>query len=200
MIQQFFLEKRPHNGLTYDEYFKLFKEKVANTDPDSLQEEARKFLEYSILNFQRSTRIHKTYSVDPQLKESVEKISQNQLWMLITENWCGDSAQNLPYIAEIAKLNPKINLRIILRDSNLDIIDLYKTNETRSIPKLVAFDEIGNELFQWGPRPKPAQELVTKLKNEGMTHDKFIEQLHLWYGKNRGKELENEFKKILGAE
>ncbi len=200
MIQQFYLDKRPHNGLTYDEYFKLFKEKVENTDPDSLQEEARKYLEYSKLNFQRSTRIHKTYSVDPQLKEAIENITLNQLWMVITENWCGDSAQNLPFIAEIGKLSAKISLRIVLRDSNPDIIDLYLTNGTRSIPKLVAFDESGNELFQWGPRPKPAQELVTKLKNEGMTHDKFIEQLHLWYGKNHGKELEYEFKRILGAE
>jgi hypothetical protein len=118
--------------------------------------------------------------------------------MVISEAWCGDSAQNLPYIAKIAECNPLINLRIILRDSNLDIMDLYLADgKSRSIPKLVAFDEDGNELFQWGARPKEAQELVTRLKNEGMEKEKFLEQLHLWYGRDRGRTLENELKIIL---
>ena len=48
------------------------------------------------------------------LRDEIDKIEDNQLWMVITENWCGDSAQNLPYIARIASLNKKIELRIIL--------------------------------------------------------------------------------------
>lgn len=42
-----------------------------------------------------------------------------------------------------------------------------------------------------GPRPKFAQDLVNQLKSEGFK-EKFNEQLHLWYGRNRGKELELE--------
>jgi hypothetical protein len=194
MVSKFFLDRRPHNGLTYKEYFKQFQTKVDTFDPSSLNEDEKKLFEYTKLNFQRSSRINKTYNVSSNLCETMKKISKNQLWMVITEDWCGDSAQNLPYIAKISECNLKIDLRILLRDHNLDIMDLYLTNnKLRSIPKLVAFDEVGNELFQWGSRPKEAQDLVTRLKEEGKTHDEFIEQLHLWYGKNRGKSLESEF-------
>ncbi|MEW6654984.1 MAG: thioredoxin family protein, partial [Bacteroidota bacterium] len=110
----------------------------------------------------------------------------------LSEDWCGDSAQVLPYFAEIAKLNANIKLRILLRDKNLDIMDQYQTNRTRSIPKLVAFDLEGNELYQWGPRPKAAVELIAKLKGEGKTKEEFLEQLHLWYARNRGVEILNE--------
>ena len=48
----------------------------------------------------------------------------------------------------MAELNQKINLKIILRDTNPVIMDLYLTNGTRSIPIFVAFDEKGNELFR----------------------------------------------------
>lgn len=200
MHHQFFADKRPHNGMTYSDYFEKFRIKVETIDPTNLIGEEKERSEYRKLNFQRSSRIHKTYLVDPVLCDMIKNISKPQLWMVITEDWCGDSSQNFPYIAMMSKFNPLINLRIILRDQNTDIMDLYLTDGiSRSIPKLVAFDEHGEEIFQWGPRPREAQELVNKLKSEGKTHDEFIEQLHLWYGRNRGKAIESEFKEILGS-
>jgi hypothetical protein len=118
--------------------------------------------------------------------------------MVITETWCSDSAQNLPIIAKAAELNDKIDLRILLRDSNTDIIDHYLTNgKSRSIPILVAFDSDGNELFKWGPRPDTAKTLVTNLKSDGFSKEEFNHQLHLWYGRNRGKEFESELVELL---
>ena len=118
--------------------------------------------------------------------------------MVITEDWCGDSAQNLPYIAALAKMNSNISLRILLRDENPDIIDQYLTKGiSRSIPILVAFDEAGEELFRWGPRPKEAQELVEELKANGYIKKDYIEKLHYWYAKNRGNNIEAELTKLL---
>jgi len=59
------------------------------------------------------------------------------------------------------------------------------------------YDENGNEIFRWGPRPKEAQQLVTRLKSEGMEHDAFVEQLHLWYARNKGVALVSELKTLL---
>lgn len=111
--------------------------------------------------------------------------------MVITESWCGDSAQNLPVISKIARLNSNIALRIILRDSNLDIMDNYLTNGvSRSIPILVAFDMDGNEIFRWGPRPKPAMQLVKKFRERGIVKEEYYKKLHLWCGRNKGRELD----------
>ena len=117
--------------------------------------------------------------------------------MVITENWCGDSAQNLPYIAKLSELNKNINLLIVLRDSNLDIMNKYLTNGTMSIPILIVFDENDYELFKWGPRPEKVKEEIKRLKTEGIVKPELYEKLHLWYGRNRGEELLKELSELL---
>ncbi len=197
MPNQFFVEKRVQNGLKYIDYFENSFKKAVETNPDTLIGEERTHYEYVKLNIKRSERIHKTYVVSDELKDKLNQITEPQLWMVITEMWCGDSAQNLPFIAKMASINHLIDLRIIIRDENLDIMDEYLTNGTRSVPKLVAFDVDGNELFQWGSRPLEAVELVNKAKAEGKTKYQFIEELHLWYGRNKGKAIESEILAIL---
>jgi hypothetical protein len=183
--------------MTFSDYAEKMKIEAEKLDDPNLSQLEREYLSLVKLNYQRFSRILRTYKVDDSLVEKIKNISSPQIWMIISEVSCGDSAQNVPYIARIAEINPLIHLKIILRDSNLDIMDLYLTDgKSRSIPKLVAFDENGNELFQWGARPREAQELVNRLRSEGMSKEKFLEQLHLWYGRDRGKSLEQEFKEI----
>lgn len=199
MVHQFFLDRRPHKGLTFSNYFEMMRIEAEKSDSPNLSQQEIEDRSLVILNHQRFSRIVRTYKVDESLHEIVKNISSPQIWMIISEISCGDSAQIIPYIAKIAEINPLISLRIILRDSNLDIMDHYLTDgKSRSIPKWVAFDEEGQELFQWGARPRQAQNLVNRLRNEGMPKEKFLEQLHLWYGRDRGKSLENELKEILG--
>lgn len=195
MKKQFFEDKRPHNGLNYNEYNEMI-EKLFE-ESSKLDDSELAMIEYTKMNIHRSNRIHKTYKPGEEITNQIKSIDKKQIWMVVTEEWCGDSAQNLPHFAMWSELNENIDLKILLRDDNLDIIDQYLTNETRSIPILVAFDEEGNELFKWGPRPKEAADLVKQLKSEGMEKKEFIEKLHLWYGRNRGKALETEFLSIL---
>ncbi len=199
MAHQFFKDRRPHNGLTYEEYNKRWIEELQNRNPENLSAEEKDLFEYKKLNKQRSERIDKTYQPSEKIIKLTQALKGKQHWMINTEPWCGDSAQNLPYIKKIASLNPDIDFKIILRDSNPDIMDLYLTHGTKSIPKLVAFDEDGNELFIWGPRPKAAQELINQLKSEGIVKPELYEKLHLWYGRNRGKDIEDEFLNILSS-
>lgn len=193
------LERILTAGYTYAEYSRKNLEEIEKTNYDELSESDKELFEYKKLNLQRTQRIEKSYRVSEELKSEIESIKEKQLWMVITEAWCGDSAQNLPYIAGAASLNGNIELRIMLRDSNPDIMDLYLTNGTRSIPKLVAFDKEGNELFAWGPRPKAAQLLMNQWKSEGIVKPELYEKLHLWYGRNRGRDVEAELIEILAS-
>lgn len=198
MAQKFFVDKRPHNGLTYEKFTENMNKKVEETNVEELSDKEKSLFNYTKLNLHRSKRIDKTYKIDPELEEAIKSISEKQIWMIITEDWCGDSAQNLPHIAKMTSLNDNIELRIIERDKNLDIMDLYLTNgKSRSIPKLVVFNEEGNEIFQWGPRPEELAKQVAEWKTEGIEMDEIKEKIHLWYGRNRGKAIESEFKSIL---
>ena len=194
----FFVNGKINNSLSYAEYFELFKEKAEKIIDVELNNDEISQLNLTKLNFQRSSRINKTYTVSADFCEKIKSINKPQIWMLITEDWCGDSAQNIPHIVKMAECNSLIDLEIVLRDTNLDIIDNYLTNGvSRSIPKFVAFDLDGNELFQWGPRPQEAQEVVNAAKASGKPKEEFLNELHLWYARNKGKALENEFNELI---
>jgi hypothetical protein len=197
MTQTFHPDKRVFEGMTYRQYSELTRAECAKTDTHHLSAEEKESIELKRLNCHRMKRIDNSYTPGPEITNEINRIDSYRLWMVITENWCGDSAQNLPYIAGLAALNKNIDLRIILRDSNPDIMDHYLTNGTRSIPKLVAFDKDGIELFQWGARPAQAQELVSKLKQRGLEKKAYLEKLHSWYARSRGADIENEFLLLL---
>ncbi len=197
LLPRFLTEMKPVDPMTYEDFLQQIVEDVENTNPDELEGIDRKYYEYKKLNIQRSRRLEKQYSPSEKLIEAVNKVNTPQLWLVITESWCGDSAQSLPIIAKAAALNENIKLRIIQRDKNLHIMDKYLTNGSRSIPVLVAFDNDGNELFRWGPRPKAAQELVSSLKEKGLTKEEFNSKLHLWYARNKGEEIDNELSALI---
>jgi len=194
-----FKEKILSNGKSYSQYTIETVEYINSTNSVQLSVDEKELFEYIKLNLQRSTRIDKSFVPSEDLKDAMAGVTDKQTWMVITENWCGDSAQVLPVIAKAALLNENIDLIILNRDKNLDIIDLYLTNGTRSIPVLVAFDTEGNELFKWGPRPQPAVELIKQLKSKGVEKKEMYENLHLWYGRNRGVEIDKELTVMINS-
>ena len=183
--------------LSYEEYLKIFYNQISVENSESLNEYDKIHFENRKINFQRTSRLIKTFIPADETKNIFLQIEATQRWFIITESWCGDSAQNLPIIAKLASLSEKINFKIVLRNSNLDFMDLHLTNGKRSIPKLIVFDENDNELFVWGPRPAEAQNLFTKLKNEGVEKSEINKHLHLWYGRNKGKEVEKEIAELV---
>lgn len=183
--------------LTYNEFVHEFTRQISVSDINTLNDYDKSFYDYRKLNFQRSSRLEKTFIPTDETKQLFSEITQQQKWIVITESWCGDSAQNLPVIAKLAQLSGLIEFKIVLRDSNLEFMDLHLTNGGRAIPKVIVFDENDNEIFQWGPRPVEAQNLFTRLKNDGMPKPDINKELHLWYGRNRGKEVEREIYELL---
>lgn len=181
---------------TYESYLKHFEEWVKNGETSSLNP-SQALIDFTKLNLARTHRIHKTISISAALKKAVENLEHSYTWMVITEAWCGDSAQNLPVIAELARLNPdKIKFYILLRDENSELMENYLTSGARAIPKLIAVnDTLGKDAFVWGPRPAHAQKLLTAWKNnpEGKTWDEFEKELHGWYAKDKATSIQEEF-------
>lgn len=193
----FFDENRPHNGRSYDAYVRYWREKAATPLEEAADRSARKRLHYYRYNLDRSESVHEAYEPSESLREAVASIPAPHLWMVITEPWCGDSAYNLPVIAEAAALTDAITLRILLRDDNLDIMDQYLTSGSRSIPKLVAFSEDGSELFTWGPRPEGARALRQQLVDEGASKETVIDRLLAHYEDGGWRAVEDELVEAL---
>lgn len=189
-----FSKERILAGLTYDAFLDRFEQQVQDETPDDITPERLELLK---LNLHRSRRVTRTTKISEELQSLVESIASPQLWLVLTEDWCGDSAQILPQIVRVAELNDNITLRILPRDENLDIMDEYLTNGNRAIPKLIAYNDAGEELFTWGPRPIAAVELIKAEKESGKSKEEWQKDLHLWYAKNRGEEVNTEFTRIL---
>lgn len=197
-LEHFKNEKSDVDFFSNIEFVENIEFKVVEENYNLLSEIDKKHLDNIKINLHRMKRIQKTFKPNEEIKKMISNIDKPQTWLVITEDWCGDSAQNIPYFFEYAKLNSLINFQIILRDENLDLLESYFTSENpKSIPKLVGFDVNSNELFIWGARPKVAQDLVMQWKADGFEKDEFNKKLHLWYGRNRGKELEREIVELL---
>ena len=149
---------------------------------------------YTALNVQRMSRLDKTVKLLPELVAAASGLTASYIWLIITEGWCGDAAQLVPVIEAVAQASAgHLRTAYVLRDDNPDLIDRYLTNGTRSIPKLVVLRaDTLTEVLHWGPRPAEAQDLLTRLKAEGMAHDDYVREIHAWYAHDRTQATQRE--------
>lgn len=92
--------------------------------------------------------------------------------VVITEDWCGDAIANVPVLGRLAEVSGKLNLRIFLRDQNLDLMDQYlKEGKHRSIPTFVLFDADFNELGYWIERPARVTEKMNAMRADLFAND-----------------------------
>ncbi|MFY0602642.1 MAG: thioredoxin family protein [Flavobacteriaceae bacterium] len=173
-------------AITYPAYRKLVSELLLqgkSTGPN----QSDSLLNYSKLNDKRMNRLDKTTKLTEDTISTIKKIKAPQTWLVLTESWCGDAAQTLPIIHKIAALNPNIDLKIVLRDENEELMDQFLTNGGRSIPKLIAINEDHEVVNSWGPRPSVATKMVHDYKTtHGQLDADFKKDLQLWYNKDKG--------------
>jgi len=185
------------NSMTYAEYIKLIDDLLLDgktTGP--VQSEA--MFNYGKLNRQRIHRLEKTVKLTDSIIEKARNVDHKMIWLIITEGWCGDAAQNIPTIEKIAAESENIETRYVLRDENIELMDAYLTNGGRSIPKLIALDaETLEELGNWGPRPQAAMDLFNEMKSRGLEKPLMMENIQRWYLADKEKSLQAEFEILL---
>lgn len=192
------LEKvRFNEGMTFNDYKSLFEKLVENKSTTG-SDQSEEMVNYTKLNLQRTERVIKTTQISADLETVLQKNDKAINWLIITEPWCGDAAQSVAAFDIFSKLNPKINLRLFLRDENEDLMNQFLTNGTKSIPVVVFMDNEMNALAHWGPRPKLAQDMVLEYK-KNPTKEKmaFYADMHAWYAKDRTHEIQKEITEIL---
>lgn len=191
------MKKYIDGSMTFAEYTKLLDglmELGMTTGPNQGEE----MLHYAKLNRQRMNRLEKTLVLDDGVVAAARNVNRKMIWLVITEGWCGDAAQNIPAFEKIAAESPNIETRYLLRDENLELIDQYLTDGGRAIPKLIAIDADSFEvLFAWGARPKAAQELFLELKAQDAEKLSVIESIQRWYNADKNRSIQAEFAGLL---
>jgi len=188
--------------MNYIEYRNLI-DQLLTENKTTGHDQSEKNLNYAKLNQQRMHRLEKTIVLDDSYAAIFHKIEQAIEVLVITEGWCGDSAQICPWFNALENVsNGKLKSHYLLREEHPEIMDRFLTNGSRSIPKFIFFSPISGEvLATWGPRPKAIQDwfLDAKVKFPDLTKDEIGLQLHQFYTQDKGHEILSDLKNILNT-
>ncbi|KQB99451.1 thioredoxin family protein [Pedobacter sp. Hv1] len=186
------------DGLDYTSYRELVNKLLTEgktTGPD----DSDAMLHYTKMNVQRMNRVDKTTVLNEDMLKAISEVKGKYHFLVITEGWCGDAAQIVPIINKIVlAAEDKFDLKLVLRDQHLPLIDAHLTNGGRAIPVLLILDENKEPVLpKWGPRPEVLQTLLAQWKKDSTDMMLIAEQLHGWYAKDKTQSTQAELTQVL---
>ena len=183
-------------GLAYQAYRDLVDELLA-TGKTTGADDSAAMLHYSKMNVQRMGRLDKTITLNEDFLNVLANITRKYRMLVVLEGWCGDAAQIIPLFEKIKLAAPAhFELRFVLRDENLELIDAHLTNGGREIPVLLILDAEGVVLNKWGPRPALLNPLMADWKKESDDMLIIAEKLHGWYAKDKTHATQQELTEL----
>ena len=186
-----------HSYVSYRNHIKDLMKEGKSTG----NEQSEALTHYSELNESRMNRLEKTVKISTEITQKLNQLNRDYVWLVISEGWCGDAAQILPVINKMAELSEKIDLKIVFRDENEDLMNLFLSNGTKSIPKLLILDKSTlNVLGHFGPRPMGAKQLILDYKAKyGIVDETAKTNLQLWYLHDKGLSTQKEILDLILA-
>lgn len=154
------------------------------------------FLERPKKNNDLWNMLYKRAKVSDEIAARVAEIWHPWHLLVLSEDWCGDSLNTLPVVARLTEATPLIDMRIIGRDANLDIMSSHLTGASRSIPVIMVLDDDFNEHGWWGPRPGPLQTWVME-RGLALPKDERYREVRTWYARDHGETALNELLEII---
>ena len=192
------ISKAMINSFSYSEYRKTIIN-LLTIDKSTGNEQSEDLTQFSILNETRMHRLDKTIVISDDVIKKLNSLKKNYIWLVLSEGWCGDAAQIMPILNKMALAAQSIELKIVFRDENPDLMNLFLTNGAKAIPKLIVLDKKTlNIEANWGPRPKGALELIANYKEKfGEIDANAKTELQLWYLHDKGFSTQNEVSELM---
>ncbi|MGD2069620.1 MAG: thioredoxin family protein [Gemmatimonadota bacterium] len=135
---------------------------------------------------------------DDLVTEAVRALDRPLHLLALSEDWCGDAVNILPVVARFVERVPGLDLRVLGRDANPDLMDAHLTDgRSRSIPVVIVFDEDFLEVGWWGPRPAELQAWV--LDHLDMPSRERYREVRRWYARDRGRTTLTELLSVVMA-
>ncbi|OYU84962.1 MAG: thioredoxin family protein [Flavobacterium sp. BFFFF2] len=186
------------SSLTYNEYREWIRKQLA-LGLSTGDEQSEALTHYSELNEARMRRLDKTLHILPEVSAALLPYKAKWIGLALAEGWCGDAAQIVPIWHKMAEETQAFSLHIVLRDRHDELMQLFLTNGTKSIPKLIVLDAQTHELVaHYGPRPVGAQQLMTNYKAlHGQIDDNAKTKLQKWYLNDKGYSVQLELTELL---
>lgn len=116
--------------------------------------------------------------------------------LVLLEDWCGDAINTVPLIAALAEASPNLDLRVLGRDANPDLMDAHLSNGSRAIPVVMILDDGYREHGWWGSRPSELQEWVLSEGLQLPPEERYA-KIRRWYARDGGRSTLEEIVSLL---
>ena len=130
--------------------------------------------------------IHRRARVPDDLLLRARSLPEARHLLVLLEDWCLDAVNTVPVLDRLAEAVPGIDLRVLERDGNPDLMDSHLTGSSRSIPVVMALDSAFDELGWWGPRPTSIQDWFMREGRHADEHDR-VRDMRRMYARDRGR-------------
>ena len=128
--------------------------------------------------------MYRTAVVPADLVERLRKVGGGMRLLVLSEDWCSDCFSAVPLVARLAEA-AGVDLRVLARDANPDLMDAYLSSGTRSIPVVMVLDDDFRVRSWWGPRPAALQRWY---RNEPPSPERSRKK-RAWYARDRGRSV-----------
>jgi len=140
----------------------------------------------------------KDAKVDAEAVTRVRQLGARRRLLIVAEDWCGDSANTLPYVARLAESAPEVlDLRIIDSSAGRPVMEAHRTLDGRAAtPTVVLLDETGAFLAAWVERPSALQKWYIE-QQDLLNQRDLLDQKYKWYKEDQGKSAIREIVELL---
>lgn len=154
------------------------------------------FLETTVENRELWHHTARRAQVPPELVARVEAVPGRWRLLALVEDWCGDGMSTIPYVARLAELARNLELRVLTRDANPDLMDAHLSDGARAIPVVMLFDDAMEERAWWGSRPAELQRWVAGPGQLLGKEDRYRE-VRAWHARDRGRSALEEITRMI---
>ncbi len=119
--------------------------------------------------------------------------------LVVAEDWCGDSANTIPYVAKLVDVAGNLDMRIINSTVGRAIMESHLTPDGRAAtPTVILLTEDFEEAGCFVERPRHLQHWW--LSNEDkLSRKDLLDQKYAWYAEDQGQETLEEIVAMIEA-
>jgi hypothetical protein len=105
-------------------------------------------------------------------------------FLILTEDFCGDSAQFIPPVIRLAQELDNVDVRLLLRDQHRELASGYvRKDGYQAIPVLIALDDDGAELGYLVERPARVNDALAAETRRFASENSHLEGINRTYDK-----------------